>query len=398
VPSAAAEESQSAPSDHRAHAEPHHEHPVDGPRGRGKERDEREPHREAVAPSIGRVEDLLDRAQHAEKRREDQSLGQDRQLHLAMGQRLGHVGDEAGGPKRAARLGGQRLGLAEREPADGDHREDQEGHEDRAPAEARDDRRADQGGDGGEEREDQHRVGHDLRHGAARVEVPDHGQRHHARPRRAEALDHAGQKDHLQRGRDEREPRAEEVERGPHQDHGLAPQRVRNRAHDQRADPHAEHEARQDQLRAVGVLGRQFRRDLRQRGQHRVDGEGHRGEDRAHERDEFGPREALLRGHSVLARNAHRSASAAASCALMSSITCIQSSGGCAPLTTCWRATTKQGTPATPRDRAEASRARRSSGPRRPPEAWRSSPRRAPRLSAISRKVAGSPISRPSTK
>jgi hypothetical protein len=107
-------------------------------------------------------------------------------------------------------------------------------------------------------------------------------------PRRAEALDHAGQQDHLQRGRDQREARAEEVERGPHQDHALAPQRVRNRADDQRADPHAEHEARQDQLRAVGVLGRQFRRDLGQRGQHRVDGEGHRGEDRAHERDELG--------------------------------------------------------------------------------------------------------------
>jgi hypothetical protein len=83
-------------------------------------------------------------------------------------------------------------------------------------------------------------------------------------------------------------PAPDQVERSPHQDHALAAQRIRKRPRDQRADPHAEDEARQDQLRAVGILGRQFRRDFRQGGQHRVDGKGHRREDRAHERDEFG--------------------------------------------------------------------------------------------------------------
>ena len=82
-----------------------------------------------------------------------------------------------------------------------------------------------------------------------------------------------------------------------------------------------------------------------------------------------------------------------------SSTTCIQNSGDWAPVTTCCRDTTKQGTPVTPRDRAEASRARRSSASASPARSVAiTAPPSSPMASAISRSVSGSPISRPSTK
>jgi hypothetical protein len=103
--------------------------------------------------------------------------------------------------------------------------------------------------------------------------------------------------------------------------------------------------------------GRELRRDLGQGGQHRVDGEGDGGEEHRDHRDEL----ALAQVPARLAARHVGHAPSAGDCAAISAMTWSQSSGGCAPGTTWLLATTKVGTPVTPRSRAQASRARMSS-------------------------------------
>ncbi len=81
----------------------------------------------------------------------------------------------------------------------------------------------------------------------------------------------------------------------PPGDHDLAAERIRQRAGQHGADTHAQHERQYDQLRAVRRLGAEFGRDVRQGGQHRVDGEGQRGEKHRHHGNEFGHPEGFGR-------------------------------------------------------------------------------------------------------